>query len=76
MAKAPLEIKSLARAHTEMAIRTLVAIAKQPKSPAAARVAACKELVDRGWGKAVQPLSNDGDKPFRTEVTWLTPGAS
>lgn len=54
MAKAPAEIKSLARAHTETAIRTLVSIMNQEKSPAAARVAAAQALIDRGWGKATQ----------------------
>jgi len=52
-----------------MAIRTLVAIAKQPKSPEAARVTACKELLDRGWGKAIQPISGaDGETPVQTSL--------
>jgi hypothetical protein len=51
MAKAPTEIRSLARSHTEAAIRTLAAIMKQRKAPAAARISAACALLDRGWGR-------------------------
>lgn len=61
MAKASAEIRSLARAHTDTAIRTLVGIMNQDKAPAAARVAAAQALLDRGWGKPTQPLSGDED---------------
>jgi len=56
MAKAPIEIKSLARAHTDAALKTLVGIMNQPDSAPAARVAAANSLLDRGWGKAVQHI--------------------
>ena len=69
MAKAKADIRSLARSHTEMALRTLVAIAKQPKAPAAARVSAAQALLDRGWGKAAQPLTgDDGEGPLKIIV--------
>ena len=61
MSKTPSEIRSLARSHTEKAINTLVGIMNQPKAPAAARVMASKEILDRGWGKPVQPHDGDGD---------------
>lgn len=54
MAKAPTEIKSLARSHTETALRVLAGIMQQDDAPAAARVAAAQALLDRGWGKATQ----------------------
>jgi hypothetical protein len=54
VAKAPIEIKSLARAHTETAIKTLVGVMNQADSPPAARVQAAQALLDRGWGKATQ----------------------
>ena len=60
MAKAKADIRSLARTHTEMALKTLVAIAKQPKAPAAARVAAAQALLDRGWGKPKQEVEHSG----------------
>lgn len=51
MAKARADIRSLARSHTASAIRTLVAIMREPKSQASARVSAATALLDRGWGK-------------------------
>ncbi len=54
MAKAPIEIRSLARLHTEEAITTLVKIMRDTKAPPAARGACAQALLDRGWGKAPQ----------------------
>lgn len=63
MAKTPTEIRSLARAHTEAAVNTLVGIMNQPTAPEAARVSAANSILDRGWGKATQPISGDDDAP-------------
>jgi hypothetical protein len=49
-----MDLKSAARSHTEMALNVLSSVAKQPKSPPAARVQAAAILLDRGWGKAEQ----------------------
>jgi hypothetical protein len=54
MARTPTDIRSLARTHDAMAIRVLAGIARQKTAPPAARVAACKELLDRGHGKSEQ----------------------
>ena len=51
MAKAPLDIRSLARRHTESAIKTLHAIMHMKDAPPSSRVAAAQALLDRGWGK-------------------------
>ena len=67
--KTTAEIRSLARAHTETAIRTLVGIMRQTKAPAAARVSAAQALLDRGWGKPSQTIES-GDAPFKLEITW------
>lgn len=56
MAKPTLEIRSLARAHTETAINTLAHIMRSSDAPPSARVAAAQGLLDRGWGKAEQTL--------------------
>ncbi len=61
MAKATLEIRSLARAHTETAIRTLAGIMRQAKAPHAARVAAAQAILDRGWGKPATVLVGDSE---------------
>jgi len=70
MAKVPTEIKSLARAYTEMAIQSLAGIAQNGQSESA-RVAAIGLLLDRGWGKAAQPIDGDGEGgPVQLTVTW------
>lgn len=70
MAKTPTDIRSLARAHTETALKTLAGIMEQPDAPPAARVAAANSLLDRGWGKPVQAISNDEDAPLKLVVEW------
>ena len=54
------EIKSLARAHTDSAIKVLSGIMNQPNAPEAARVAAANSLLDRGWGKPTQGIEGPG----------------
>ena len=56
MAKAPADIRSLARSHTASAIRTLAKIMTNGKAAMSARVAAAATLLDRGHGKAVQHI--------------------
>lgn len=72
MAKAPTEIKSLARSHTESALNTLKGIMNQGDAPAAARVSAALGLLDRGWGKPAQAIVGGGedDTPVALKVTW------
>jgi hypothetical protein len=47
--------------HTRQAVGALVDVVNHAKRHPAARVLAARELLDRGWGKAVQPLGADGD---------------
>ena len=62
-------IRELARAQTETAFAALVDIALNGESETA-RVAALKELFDRGWGKSAQPLTGeDGTGPIA--ITWM-----
>jgi len=63
MAKAPTEIRSLARGHTETAINVLVGIMNQTEAPHAARVSAACAVLDRGWGKPVQAHEGTEDGP-------------
>ena len=67
-AKAVTDIKSLARQHTDKAIASLAGIMNQPKAPAAARVAAAQALLDRGWGKALQPTDNKHNVTGKIEI--------
>lgn len=63
------DIKALARAHGADAVETLASIMSDSEVPPAARVAAAKELIDRGYGKAIQPteLSGKDGAPFAYE---------
>lgn len=59
MAKAPIDIRSLARTYTDQAIKTLARVMNDPDAPHAAKVAASNSLLDRGWGKAEAKLTID-----------------
>lgn len=62
--KATRPLKELARQHTESALGTLVSILAGGEGiPAAAQVAAAKELLDRGYGKATQHIAGDEESP-------------
>ncbi|APX75802.1 hypothetical protein BUW96_13605 [Achromobacter insolitus] len=61
--RATADIKSLAQSHGPDAIARLVAIFQSAETPPAAHVAAIKELLDRGFGKAAQPISGSPDLP-------------
>jgi hypothetical protein len=61
VAKGSTEIRSLARAHTESALKVLAGIMNQDDAPHAARVSAATALLDRGWGKPTQPIAGDDD---------------
>jgi hypothetical protein len=57
--KAAAEIKALAKKHSKAAIKVLAGIMNQADGPATARVSAAQALLDRGWGKATQPLAGE-----------------
>jgi hypothetical protein len=67
------ELSALARAHAPDAIKELARLAIKAKSESA-RVAAIRELLDRGYGKAQQIVENEDDlsnktaEELRTEV--------
>jgi hypothetical protein len=71
VAKTPVEIRSLARAHTESAIRRLARIMNSKPAPASAQVAATIALLDRGWGKPTQPIAGDKDAPLQIKEIQL-----
>src|SRR6185437_14081531 len=51
------DVQELARERSPEAINTLAAIMDDTKAPPAARVAAANSLLDRGYGKPTQPIS-------------------
>ena len=54
-------LRECARAQTEPAIKTLVSVMNNRKSPAASRVAAACALLDRGYGRPTQSVDVSGD---------------
>nr|WP_216364792.1 hypothetical protein [Rhodanobacter glycinis] len=61
--KVTAEIREIAQPYGEEAVTTLVKIMRGNEQPTAARVAAAKEILDRGYGKSVQKTdltSSDG----------------
>ncbi len=51
------DVQELAREQSRHAIKTLVEIMSNEKTPPAARVAAANALLDRGYGKPTQLIS-------------------
>jgi Family of unknown function (DUF5681) len=66
------EVKELARAHTVEAIDTLVTWMKSTE--ARASVAASQILLDRGWGKAIQPVSGEDGKAIEVIIRTIVDG--
>lgn len=68
-------LASLARAHTEAAIRTLAKYASgKGGAPPAVQVAACAILLDRGWGRVPQSQAADGDGDLRIVIRHIVEG--
>ena len=57
--KATASLKEIARQYTTEAVEALVAVLRDETG--AAKVAAAREILDRGYGKASQVLSGDED---------------
>jgi hypothetical protein len=74
VAKAPIDLRSLARAHTEMCLRVLAGIALRGTTESA-RVTAAAHILDRGWGKAPQAhTGEDGDGPIKVVIRHILHG--
>ena len=70
------ELRDLARSHAPAAIEELARLAKKARSETA-RIAAIRELLDRGFGKATQftPDQDEADgSPNRLEIVFVKPG--
>ena len=67
-----LTVRDIAREHTEEAVETLAAIMRDEAAPAAARISACTELLNRGHGRPVDQRAMlmigaqlNSDRPIR-----------
>jgi hypothetical protein len=71
------DVQNAAREHSGEAVETLAQIMRNPKAPAAARIAAASALLDRGYGKPLQAVDANNtnvnyvvsDQPM-TEEEW------
>ena len=54
------KLESMARTHTETAIRTIAGIMQQKSVPPAVRIQAASMLLDRGYGKPAAALEISG----------------
>ena len=63
--KATAEIREAARQYSDAALQHLARLMTKAESEAA-QVAACKEILDRAWGKATQVIGGDSDNPIET----------
>lgn len=55
-------VRELARQYTEQAIETLAKVMRSSKSDSA-KVAAVNTILERGWGKAPQPVTGEEGGP-------------
>jgi len=67
--KAAAGVRALAKRHSKAAVKVLAAIMNNEEGPATARVSAAQALLDRGWGKAAQPLAGEeGGLPILARI--------
>jgi len=71
--KATADVKEAAQVYTTEALETLAEVMRD-KSIGSARVAASKELLDRGYGKSAQPQTGEGGTgPIHHVISWMAP---
>jgi hypothetical protein len=63
-----LDVREAAKEYTPAALKTLANIMNNEKAPPSARVQAAALLLDRAWGKPMQPVSGDSDTPLVVEI--------
>lgn len=62
--RATASLKALAQQYSTEAIAVLVDVMKDAKAPHAARVSAADKLLDRGYGRPPQALTDGDGKPL------------
>ncbi len=65
--KATHDVKEAARMHGPRALKVLSSLMENAESEQA-RIAAAKEILDRAYGKATQPIGNEEGKAFALQV--------
>lgn len=64
-------VREIARQYTQNAVQALVSV--MASGSPAARVSAAQALLDRGWGKAEQPITGTGEKGEHVHRIELVP---
>ncbi len=59
--KLPVDVKAIARVHTESALNVLAGIMHAADAPHSARVAAANAILARGWGQPHQSVELSGE---------------
>jgi hypothetical protein len=65
---AEIELKQLTQRYTTEAVDCLLRLMKEPKVPARVQLDAAREILDRGWGKAVQPIAGPDGGPVGNDI--------
>lgn len=68
-----MDVRTLARGYTKMAIKVLAGIAQKGTSESA-RVNAATVLIERGWGKSPQPHTGDDGGDIRVTIRTIVEG--
>lgn len=68
------DVRALAQVYGAGAIAALAEIMEDGKQPAAARVSAAKELLDRAYGKSPQPITDEGGGSLSDAIARLIEG--
>jgi hypothetical protein len=72
--RTPINLSTLARSHTDMAVKVLAGVAQNSEQDAA-RVSAATALLDRGWGKPAQPVTGkDGVEDIQVVIRTIIEG--
>lgn len=72
--KGSARIRELIAERGEELVNGLFEIAMDTEADPKARIMATKELLDRGYGKATQPVDGDGEGgPIKLSVSWQAP---
>ena len=65
--KSTAEVKQLAGKYAPAALKELARLSTEAESEQA-RVSACKEILDRAYGKAPQAITGDDGGPIETKI--------
>jgi hypothetical protein len=68
-----LELKSLARDQTHLALNVLIGVATNGESEAA-KVTAALGILDRGWGRPSQPTENKHEGELKITIRQIMEG--